>query len=576
MLAAIYSRKSKFSEKGESVENQIKLCEEYGNYLGIKEFKIYEDEGFSGGNVERPQFQKMLRDAKNKKFDMLICYRLDRISRNVLDFSQTIEELKKNNIEFISIKEQFDTSTPMGRAMMNIAAVFAQLERETIAERIKDNMLELAKTGRWLGGTAPLGYKSEPMEYSDSNGKAKKMYKLVQVPEEIELVKLIFTLYLDNKKYSSVATHLCKNHYKGKNGGEFSKGTVEQIIGNPVYCIADEHILNYFKKQGSTMCGELNGINGLMTYNKREGGKKDNPVSEWIISVGKHKGIVSSDIWLKCVEINNQNKQKASPRSGTGNKFLLSGLIVCGCCGSGMASWSHLNKKTDLTERYYRCNLKNRAATRCSTKMLNAYKAEDYVISHLKSIDEETFIKNYKAISKDIELKNNIGTEIASLKKHIEENNSIIKGYMRKLAVEEDADIISMMKEDIKALKEDNLTTQYKINKLEATDLTIIISSHEQLEDIIDRLRNFKKFIDFCEDVESKRKLILSVVENIIWHSESEILEVNLIGSGKKLTRGAVQSRNLCFGNSSRWDYYQNTNINTNPLLINFKKNPSK
>lgn len=102
-----------------------------------------------------------MQDAKANKFDYLVCYRLDRISRNVSDFSTLIEKLNKLDISFISIKEQFDTSTPMGRAMMFISSVFAQLERETIAERIKDNMYELARTGRWLGGKTPHGFSSK-------------------------------------------------------------------------------------------------------------------------------------------------------------------------------------------------------------------------------------------------------------------------------------------------------------------------------------------------------------------------------------------------------------------------------
>ncbi|WP_342455538.1 recombinase family protein [Caloramator sp. Dgby_cultured_2] len=151
-VAAIYSRKSKFTGKGESIDNQISICKEYLERMGITEYLIYEDEGFSGKNIKRPEFQRMLKDAKAKKFDVLICYRLDRVSRNIADFAHLIELLSKLGIEFISVSEQFDTSTPMGRAMMYIASVFAQLERETIAERIKDNMLELAKSGRWLGG----------------------------------------------------------------------------------------------------------------------------------------------------------------------------------------------------------------------------------------------------------------------------------------------------------------------------------------------------------------------------------------------------------------------------------------
>ena len=156
---AIYSRKSKFTGKGESIGNQVELCKEYIRMhygeLVLNSTIVYEDEGFSGGNLNRPDFKKMMEAAKNHKFKAIIVYRLDRISRNISDFAGLIEELSRLDIAFISIKEQFDTGTPMGRAMMYIASVFSQLERETIAERIRDNMHELAKTGRWLGGTTP-------------------------------------------------------------------------------------------------------------------------------------------------------------------------------------------------------------------------------------------------------------------------------------------------------------------------------------------------------------------------------------------------------------------------------------
>ena len=143
MKIAIYSRKSVFTGKGESIENQIQLCTDYINsHYSISKDNIfvYQDEGYSGGNMNRPMFKKLLDDANNKKFNCLVCYRLDRISRNVSDFSSLIEHLNKLNIDFVSIKEQFDTSTPMGRAMLYISSVFAQLERETIAERVRDNM----------------------------------------------------------------------------------------------------------------------------------------------------------------------------------------------------------------------------------------------------------------------------------------------------------------------------------------------------------------------------------------------------------------------------------------------------
>ena len=181
MKIAIYSRKSRFTGKGESIGNQIQMCKDYicSNYNDYEniEFAIYEDEGFSGSNTNRPQFKKLMKDIENKDFNILICYRLDRISRNVADFSSTLETLQRYNVDFISLRDQFDTSSPMGRAMIYIASVFAQLERDTIAERVRDNMLELSKTGRWLGGTAPYGYSSTPITYYDENMTERSMVK---------------------------------------------------------------------------------------------------------------------------------------------------------------------------------------------------------------------------------------------------------------------------------------------------------------------------------------------------------------------------------------------------------------
>lgn len=161
MKVAIYSRKSKYTGKGDSIGNQIQMCKDYieNLYKNKKiEYSIYEDEGLSGKNTNRPEFQKLLNDIKKEKFNVLICYRLDRISRNVAYFSSTLDELQVYGVDFVSIREQFDTTSPMGRAMIYIASVFAQLERDTIAERVRDNMIELAKNGQWLGGSHPLGY----------------------------------------------------------------------------------------------------------------------------------------------------------------------------------------------------------------------------------------------------------------------------------------------------------------------------------------------------------------------------------------------------------------------------------
>ena len=321
---AIYSRKSKYSENGDSIGNQIELAKEYikKNYPEEEyelEIVIFEDEGFSGRNIDRPKFQEFLEKERERPFDILISYRLDRISRNIADFSSLMNELNKLNTSFISIKEQFDTTTPMGRAMMYIASVFAQLEREVIAERIRDNMLELAKTGRWLGGDTPLGFDSERFEIAqiteeniDTNileKKNKKACKLKINEEEKQKVQLIFKKYLEIKSLAGLEHYLLKNKIFTRKGKEFRKFSLRNILTNPVYSKNDDAILQYFRNKCQNIYAEQDGREkfdgkyGIIAYNKTDNNKKDRPISEWIIAVGLHKGYVIGKEWVQLQEL---------------------------------------------------------------------------------------------------------------------------------------------------------------------------------------------------------------------------------------------------------------------------------
>lgn len=266
----IYSRKSKFTGKGESIENQIELCRQYiAMHFGedaSENVLVYEDEGFSGGNLERSQFKKMMKDSQKIAFAAIVVYRLDRISRNIGDFAKLIEDLGDRHIDFISIREQFDTSSPMGRAMMYIASVFSQLERETIAERIRDNMHELSKTGRWLGGTTPTGYASESLSSVTVDGKVKKACKLKPIPEEIQLVKTIFEVFMETGSLSKTDQYLLEHCCVTKRGKQFTRFAIRGILTNPVYMIADETAYQYLKENNVDLFAERAEFDGELIY----------------------------------------------------------------------------------------------------------------------------------------------------------------------------------------------------------------------------------------------------------------------------------------------------------------------
>ena len=317
---AIYSRKSKFTGKGESIENQIELCRRYIEMSDSgMQIMIYEDEGFSGGNLDRPQFKQMMKDAREGKLSRIIVYRLDRISRNIGDFAGLIEELNRLDVEFVSIKEQFDTSSPLGRAMMYIASIFSQLERETIAERIRDNMLELSKTGRWLGGMTPTGYTSESVSTVTVDGRTKKSCKLKLVEAEARMVRVIFGQYLQNESLKETAEVLNQKGFFTRKGRQFTAVAVRAILCNPVYAEADNAVQAYFSDMGAQIYfDDIEERFGILAYNRtlQRPGRTNQyrDASDWIIAMGRHEPIISGADWVKTQKILKRNGEKCKPK----------------------------------------------------------------------------------------------------------------------------------------------------------------------------------------------------------------------------------------------------------------------
>lgn len=538
---AIYSRKSKFTGKGESIENQIQLCKEYAyKHFGVivEDDLIFEDEGYSGGTTDRPKFQIMMREAKAKKFSTLICYRLDRLSRSVIDFSSTMEKLQKYNISFVSIREQFDTSTPMGRAMMYIASVFAQLERETAAERIRDNMLQLAKTGRWLGGMTPTGFESEPITYVDPSGKERKMYKLSPIKEEFEMVKLIYEKYLELKSLTKLEQFCVISNFKTKNNVDFKRYTLRYLLANPVYAIADKELYNYMVKNGYEIYSEeheFTGEFGVMAYNKTQQNEK-NPasryrdVSEWIVAVGAHKGIVPSDIWIKAQKLLMQNKSKAY-RKVRNNTCLLSGILRCGNCGSYMRPRISRPNKDGIMVYYYMCEMKEKSKkTRCNVKNIQGNNLDKSVVEEIKKLSLPDSVL-YNTIQNDKftiqTAQNTVENEIAMIEDKIKANELAISNLVNSLSQGQNSTASKYIIAQIEDLDKQSAELKERLFKLKEVEENNQ-SKDQNLNVMKDILSVFSQNIDNV-DVEAKRMYIKSIVENIIWDGEN--IEMNLFGA---------------------------------------------
>lgn len=413
MRVFIYSRKSVYTGKGESIENQVELCRRYvaSRIEGGTDAEIflYEDEGFSGKNLERPQFQKLLADAKKHKPDYIVCYRLDRISRSVGDFAPLVEDFIARGIGFVCIKEQFDTTTPMGKAMMYIASVFAQLERETIAERVRDNMLLLARTGRWLGGPPPTGYASEKVEEFVVDGRAKTAFMLVPNAAEIGTVRLMYESYLELRSLSGVCRRLLQAGVRNRSGAPYSLPGVKDILRNPVYCAADMAARTYFLACGSDVCfspQEATGECGLLSYNKRGASQKGqsrlNP-SRWIISIGRHKGLVAGESWVRVQRLLEERAEQnphRPPQSGNGYS-LLSGRLFCAHCGARMFA----KRRSNSAQLFdYICKSRLRAGGPCACPNLNGTAADAQVCAVLMDCakNDTTPCKQLEALEEKI------------------------------------------------------------------------------------------------------------------------------------------------------------------------------
>ena len=528
---AVYSRKSRFTGKVESIENQIELCRRYINLnypnASEKNIFIYEDEGFSGGNTDRPQFKKMMDDASEKKFNVLICYRLDRISRNIGDFAKLIDRLGELGISFESIKEKFDTDSSLGRAMMYIASVFSQLERETIAERIRDNMHELAKTGRWLGGNTPTGYRSVQVQTITVDGKKRSSCMLKIEESEMTAVKKIFEKFLESESLTAVETYMIQNHIKTRKGKDFSRFSIKGILRNPVYMIADSDAWEYLSVLGAEIFAEksdFDGNCGVMAYNKtlQKKGKtnKIRDIKEWIITTGRHKGVVSGKEWKQVQECLERNSVKAY-RKPKNNTALLSGLLYCGDCGHYMRPKIYNSFYKDGEKKFsYLCEMKEKSRrSECSVSNPAGNELDAEVIKEISKLEEDKKELYYilNKAKKTFSDGRESNTEIEELNEGLNVNNRKIASLVENLTELEKTVADKYIIKKIEELHAENELLKKRLYELIKT------SENKKSVDvnyITDTLTVWESVIKLIE-VRERREVVRTIVDKIIWDGES-------------------------------------------------------
>ncbi|MDE6767336.1 MAG: recombinase family protein, partial [Eubacterium sp.] len=347
-MIAIYARQSVEKEDSISIESQIEMC----TYEARGEaFLIYKDKGFSGKNTNRPEFQRMMQDIKTgcKGITKVIVYKLDRISRSILDFSNMMDTFGKLGVEFSSATEKFDTSTPMGRAMLNICITFAQLERETTQQRVKDNYISRSQKGFYMGGPVPVGFKKVDLTI---DGIKTSMYE--QIPDEVELVKKVFEMYADvNYSNEDIAKAVRDMPPECRRNRSVTRARIQDFIKNPVYVKADINVYNFFKSKGVKIINlpeDFIGTNGCYLYTGSKNTRKQTDLSNAVLVLAPHEGFIDSDLWIRCRErALNQQQIKRNPKA---KNTWLAGLVKCGKCCYALVRKNYVKKNIS----YFLCS----------------------------------------------------------------------------------------------------------------------------------------------------------------------------------------------------------------------------
>lgn len=290
-LDAIYARQSIDKADSISIESQIEFCRYEARGAPCLE---YFDRGYSGKNTDRPGFQQMLETIRRGEIKRVICYKLDRCSRSILDFSNLMAELQEFGVEFVSCTEKFDTSTPMGRAMLNICIVFAQLERETIQQRVCDAYHARCRKGFYMGGRIPFGYRLEPYVLD-----GKKTSRYVINETEADILRFLYREYA--APLTSLGDLIIRLEEAGishprKENGKWIRENIGRMLRNPIYVKADMDIYGYFQDLGTNIYNrpeDFIGTNGCYLYSEKDSKGK-------LLVLAPHEGIVSARLWLQC------------------------------------------------------------------------------------------------------------------------------------------------------------------------------------------------------------------------------------------------------------------------------------
>ena len=456
----------------------------------------YDDGGFTGGNMERPALRRLMNDIEEGRVDCVIVYKVDRLSRSLLDFSRIMETFDKHGVSFVSVTQQFNTTSSMGRLTLNILLSFAQFEREIISERTRDKMAAARRKGKYIGGLPVLGYDVD-----------RKASRLVVNELEAARVREIFGMYLNQESLLKTVDELERRGWmtkqwvtkKGKQrgGNPFTKTSLHKLLTNVTYV-------------------------GKARY-KNE------------IHEGEHKAIVDTATFEKVQRLLRLNHRTGGARVRNKYGALLKGLLYCGSCGCSM-NHTYSAKPGGKRYRYYVClNAQKRGWHNCPAPSIPAAEIEAFVVDQIRDVAQKpaTVKATYHQLRRQVEKRQgSLAREQTIMRADLERYNAemrmLISAPSGGATPGEQADLLERMQTIERRLTEINEETC----SLEGKLLT------EQ--DVAEKLRDFDAVWESLSPREQSRILAV-LIERVEYDGEEETVSVVFHESGLASTADELE-----------------------------------
>lgn len=457
------------AKEGDSLEEQEAELRKFCDYRGFQIRNVLIEKGKSGGNTNRPEYKKLIKDIKAQKINAVVVKKLDRLSRSLMDFEQLTILLQEKEVEFISLKENFDTTNALGKAMLRVALVFAQLEREQTGERIKDVFAYRAKQGQYNGGLRPYGYESVNAE-------------LVVNKQEAKIVEFMFRTFIDTKSTTMATREMNSMGFRNRKGDFWDKRQVHKMLKRPVY-------KGYIKWEDT-------------------------------LHQGIHQAIVTETTFKKVQQIF-EDQKTVSPRNKI--KGLLKGFIICGICNSYLSP-NYTKKKSGKKYEYYRCVATFNPGYDCSGQYIPLEQTHEQVFEELLSYSTEARLS---LMQKDIERHNSIiQKDITALETRTEK----LSAQLEKVKEKKEKYLDSLITGDFSgrerkiindkidefSLQEKQLDSERYKNTFDSTELKDQLVTIDDFKESVIKLKvNYKSMSD-----EDLRQWLKENVEQIIINGE--------------------------------------------------------